>query len=120
MVLFLKSIHHNFGLPLLKASMCMTGKPIVSGLTRSILMVITLEGYTSFYLDHEQNIWLLCDKYLYTFNIPTASFKKIALLEKESHRAIAVPDQNGHVTRVWSYWLNREGAMETTWMLNTR
>jgi len=72
------------------------------------------EGYISFYLDHDQNLWLWCDKNLYIFNIPTRRFKKIEGIEKEINRVIAMPDQNGYVAHIWTYKLNQSGAEEIT------
>jgi len=71
-----------------------------------------LTGYISFYLDAEQNIWLLRENYLYTFNIPSETFNRIEVLDKNCLRAIAIPDQHNNVARVWAYWINKPGVQE--------
>lgn len=73
-----------------------------------------LTGYYSFYLDREHNLWLIVDKYLYTFNIQTFEFHKVDVTEVDVNRAIALSDANGRVTTVWAYRRNDAGAEQFT------
>ena len=71
-------------------------------------------GLNSFYMDQQHNIWLLCSEYLYTFHIPSNSFKQIYRTEKPGQRGIGLPDRNGNTTHIWTYWLNGQGVEEFT------
>lgn len=70
-------------------------------------------GYYAFYLDPDQNIWLIIGKFLYTFNIPTATFHQIGLTEVDVNKALACTDVNGHI-QIWTYHINEAGAEQFT------
>jgi hypothetical protein len=72
------------------------------------------EGYYAFYLDPDQNLWLIYDKFLYTFNLRDTTFHKIDVTEIDVNRAVAIHDSRGHVNYIWFYRMNEAGAEQFT------